>query len=99
MSIHPSARIHPSAVVEPGAVIGAGCEIGPFALIGPEVTLQARVTVKSHAVVTGWTEIGEESVVFPFATVGEVPQDLKYSRASARVWSWANGPASARRLR
>jgi UDP-N-acetylglucosamine acyltransferase len=85
MSIDPSARIHPSAVVEPGAVIGAGCEIGPFALIGPEVTLADRVTVKSHAVITGWTEVGEESVVFPFATVGEVPQDLKYAGERTRL--------------
>ena len=85
MSIHPSARIHPSAVVEPGAVIGDGCDIGPFVLIGPEVTLQARVTVKSHAVVTGWTEVGEDSTIFPFATVGEVPQDLKYGGEHTRL--------------
>ncbi|MGB8813210.1 MAG: acyl-ACP--UDP-N-acetylglucosamine O-acyltransferase [Paracoccaceae bacterium] len=70
--------IHPSAIVEPGAVIGAGCQIGPFAVIGPEVTLAAGVQVKSHAVVTGWTEIGADTVVFPFACVGEVPQDLKF---------------------
>jgi UDP-N-acetylglucosamine acyltransferase len=78
MSVHPTARVHASAVIEPGAVIGEGCEIGPFSLIGPEVTLGARVVVKSHAVVTGWTGIGDETVVFPFATVGEVPQDLKF---------------------
>ena len=85
MTIHPEARIHPSAVVEPGAVIGAGCEVGPFALIGPEVTLHDRVVIKSHAVVTGWTEIGEETVIFPFATVGEVPQDLKYRGERTRL--------------
>lgn len=85
MSIHPSARIHASAVVESGAVIGEGCEIGPFCLIGPEVTLHPRVTVKSHAVITGWTEVGEDSVIFPFATVGEVPQDLKYQGERTRL--------------
>lgn len=85
MSIHPTARIHASAVVEPGAVIGEGCEIGPFCLIGPEVTLGARVVVKSHAVLTGWTEIGDETVIFPFATVGEVPQDLKYRGEHSRL--------------
>ena len=85
MPIHAEARIHPSAVVEPGAVIGAGCEVGPFCLIGPEVTLHDRVVVKSHAVVTGWTEIGEETVIFPFATVGEVPQDLKYRGERTRL--------------
>lgn len=76
--IDPTARIHPSAVVEDGAVIGPGASVGPFALIGPEVTLAAGVTVKSHAVVTGWTDIGPDTTIFPFATVGEVPQDLKF---------------------
>lgn len=85
MSIHPEARIHPSAVIEDGAVIGAGCEVGPFAVIGPEVTLAPRVVVKSHAVITGWTEVGEETVIFPFATVGEVPQDLKYKGEKTRL--------------
>jgi UDP-N-acetylglucosamine acyltransferase len=85
MTIHPTATVHPAAVVEAGAVIGPGCTIGPFALIGAEVTLAADVTVKSHAVVTGWTEIGEGSVIFPFATVGEVPQDLKYHGERTRL--------------
>ncbi len=78
-------RIHPMAVVEPGAIIGAGCDIGPFAVIGPEVTLGAGVTVKSHAVVTGWTQIGEGSTIWPFACVGEVPQDLKFKGERTRL--------------
>lgn len=85
MSIHPDARIHPSAIVEEGASIGAGAVVGPFSLIGPEVTLAAGVTVKSHAVVTGWTDIGENSVIFPFAVVGEVPQDLKFKGERTRL--------------
>jgi UDP-N-acetylglucosamine acyltransferase len=78
-------RVHPSAVIEPGAVIGAGCEIGPFAVIGSEVTLGACVVVKSHAVVTGWTDIGDETVIFPFACVGEIPQDLKFDGERTRL--------------
>ena len=85
MAIDPTAQVHPSAVVEDGAVIGPGCVIGPFAVIGPEVTLGAGVVVKSHAVVTGWTDIGSETVVFPFAVVGEVPQDLKYRGERTRA--------------
>ncbi|NUB43376.1 acyl-ACP--UDP-N-acetylglucosamine O-acyltransferase [Fertoebacter nigrum] len=80
-----TSSIHPSAVIEPGAVIGEGCTIGPFALIGPEVTLGAGVVVKSHAVVTGWTEVGAGTVIFPFAVVGEVPQDLKYRGEHTRL--------------
>jgi UDP-N-acetylglucosamine acyltransferase len=85
MAIHGSAVIHPSAVVEPGATIGADSSIGPFAVIGPEVTLGARVTVKSHAVLTGWTEVGDDCTIWPFATVGEVPQDLKFKGERTRL--------------
>ncbi len=85
MSIDPSAKIHPSAVVEEGAVIGPDCQIGPFAMIGPEVTLGRGVVVKSHGVVTGWTDVGEETVVFSFAVVGEVPQDLKFRGERTRL--------------
>ncbi|MCC5982965.1 MAG: acyl-ACP--UDP-N-acetylglucosamine O-acyltransferase [Rhodobacteraceae bacterium] len=78
-------QIHPSAVIEAGARIGPGCRIGPFAIIGPEVTLADGVEVKSHAVVTGWTDVGAGSVIFPFACVGEVPQDLKYAGERTRL--------------
>jgi UDP-N-acetylglucosamine acyltransferase len=85
MSIDPGAEIHPSAVIEAGAVIGPGCKIGPFCLIGPEVTLGAGVELKSHVVVTGWTEIGDETVVFPFASLGQIPQDLKFKGERTRL--------------
>ena len=85
MQIDPSATIHASAVIEEGAKIGPDCQIGPFALIGAEVTLGRAVVVKSHAVVTGWTDLGDETVVFPFACVGEVPQDLKYRGEHTRL--------------
>lgn len=83
--IHPDARIHPLAVVEPGARLGAGVTIGPFAVIGAEVSLADGVEVKSQAVVTGWTEVGATSVIFPFACVGEVPQDQKYKGEHTRL--------------
>ena len=85
MPIHPSAFVHPAAYVEDEATIGPDCHIGPFALIGPEVSLGRGVVVKSHAVVTGWTDIGDETVVFPFATVGEIPQDLKFKGERTRL--------------
>ncbi|MCO5126601.1 MAG: acyl-ACP--UDP-N-acetylglucosamine O-acyltransferase [Rhodobacteraceae bacterium] len=78
MTIDPSAEFHPSAHIEAGAVIGPDCRIGPFCLIGADVRLGRGVTVKSHAVVTGDTRIGDETTIFPFATIGEVPQDLKF---------------------
>lgn len=78
MRIDPSAQIHPSAVIADGAVIAAGCRIGPFCVIGPDVVLAGAVELKSHVVIAGWTEIGPETQVFPFACLGEAPQDLKF---------------------
>ena len=85
MSIHGTAVIHPSAVIDDGAVIGPDCFIGPLCVVGPEVTLQRGVELKSHAVVTGWTDIGEETTIWPFASVGEVPQDLKFRGERTRL--------------
>ena len=83
--IEPGARIGSGCRIGPFAVIGAGAIIGPFAMIGAEVTLAPGVMVKSHAVVTGWTDIGADTVIFPFACVGEVPQDLKYAGERTRL--------------
>ncbi|PYG31617.1 acyl-ACP--UDP-N-acetylglucosamine O-acyltransferase [Pelagimonas varians] len=80
-----SATIHPSAVVETGAKIGEGCIIGPFCHVGPNVELGPRVELKSHVVVTGCTQIGEETVIFPFAVIGEIPQDLKFDGEETRL--------------
>ena len=85
MTIDPTATIHPSAVIESGARIGAGCSIGPFCVIGPDVVLAKGVEVKSHVVVTGLTEVGEGTVIFPFSSIGEVPQDLKFKGEKTRL--------------
>ena len=78
MAIDPTATIHPSSVIEPGAQIGAGVRIGPFCVVGPDVRLADRVELKSHVVVAGDTSVGEDTVIFSFASIGEIPQDLKF---------------------
>lgn len=85
MTVDGTARVHPTAVVDEGARIGADSEIGPFAFVGPDVAIGRSVTIKSHAVVTGCTDVGDGTVVFPFACVGEVPQDLKYRGERTRL--------------
>jgi len=70
--------IHPSAVIESGAEIANDVIIGPFSYIGAEVVLHSGVEIKSHVVVTGNTEIGNATVVYPFAVIGEIPQDQKF---------------------
>ena len=70
--------IHPSAVIETGAQIDPTATVGPFCLIGPDVVIGPGVILKSHVVISGRTQIGEDTVVFPFAVIGEIPQDLKF---------------------
>lgn len=85
MTVSGTAFIHPTAVVDDEATLMEGAWVGPYCVVGPEVTLGPRVELKSHVVVAGWTEIGEETVVFPFACVGEAPQDLKFRGERTRL--------------
>lgn len=79
MAIDPSAIIHPTAHIEEGAHIAAGVRVGAFSLIGADVYLYESVEIKSHVVITGHTRIGAKTVVYPFAVLGEIPQDLKFA--------------------
>ncbi len=85
MAIDPSASVDPRAAVDPAAVIGPGCRIGPFAVVGPQVRLGRGVHLHPHVVVTGDTEIGDDTVIFPFAVIGEIPQDLKFAGENTRL--------------
>jgi UDP-N-acetylglucosamine acyltransferase len=70
---------HASAIVEDGARIGAGVRIGPYCHVGAHVSLGEGVELVSHVVVAGRTTIGARTRIFPFASIGHQPQDLKYS--------------------
>jgi UDP-N-acetylglucosamine acyltransferase len=71
-------KIHETAVVDRGAEIDVGVEIGPYSIIGAWVKIGKACRIKSHVVIEGRTTLGENNVVFQFASVGSVPQDLKY---------------------
>ena len=73
-----AAEIHSSAIIDDGAEIGPEVRIGPFCTVGPNVVLDARVELKSHVAVAGRTHLGEGCIVYPFASIGHAPQDLKY---------------------
>lgn len=77
--------IHPTAIVDPAAVIGADVTVGPFSIVGPHVTLGDGVVLHSHVVVEGRTTLGAGVTVFPHASVGIVPQDLKYHGEPSRL--------------
>ena len=70
--------IHPTAIIEAGAKIGDNVTVGPYCMIGADVVLDAGVTLVSHVVVGGRTNIGANTKIYPFASIGLQPQDLKY---------------------
>jgi len=72
------AFLHPTAVVEPGARLAETARVGPYCVVGPEVELQDGVELVSHVAVAGRTVVGAETRIFPFASIGHQPQDLKY---------------------
>lgn len=71
-------RIHPTAIIDPRAEVDSEVEIGPFSVIGAGVRIGKASKIHSHAAIQGQTTIGQGNVIFPFATVGLPPQDLKY---------------------
>jgi UDP-N-acetylglucosamine acyltransferase len=71
-------EIHPTAIIHPTADIGAGTRIGPHATIGAHVRIGPNCRIGANAVVEGPTEIGEHTEIYPFASIGLAPQDLKF---------------------
>jgi UDP-N-acetylglucosamine acyltransferase len=86
MAIEPDrAVVDPSAVVSPGAVIGEGTTVAQNASIGPHVTIGKRCRIGASTVIDGWTEIGDDNEIAPFASIGLAPQHLKYAGQPTRV--------------
>mgnify|MGYP001443763671 CR=1 FL=1 len=78
-------NIHATALVHPNAQIADNVEIGPFCIVGEHVKLDQGVKLFSHVVVEGRTHIAENCRVFPFASIGHCPQDLKYNGEPSRL--------------
>ena len=70
--------IHPTAIIHKGAELGRGVKVGPYSIIGPKVALGDGVQIDSHVVVSGRTRIGARTHIYPFASIGTDPQDLKF---------------------
>ena len=78
-------RIDPSAIIDTHAEIGDGTTIGPHAMIGPNVRVGANCRIGASAVVDGFTDIGDETEIYPFASIGQIPQDLKFRGEETRL--------------
>jgi UDP-N-acetylglucosamine acyltransferase len=83
-------RIHPTAIVDPRAELAPDVEIGPYSVVGPQVRLMEGVRVSSHVAIDGRTTIGPGTVIFPFASIGHIPQDLKYAGEPSELVIGAN---------
>ena len=80
-----AAEIDPTAIVHSSAVIGPGTTVGPYAVIGAEVSLGERCWVGASAIIDGETEIGNDCKIFPFTSIGLIPQDLKFKGEHTRL--------------
>lgn len=77
--------IHPTAIVSPKARIGQNVRIGPYCVVGDHVDLGDDVTLVSHVSIDGHTSVGTGSKIYPFASIGHPPQDLKYHGEESRL--------------
>jgi UDP-N-acetylglucosamine acyltransferase len=78
-------EIDATAIVDARATIGAGTVIGPHALIGPHVTIGANCRIGASTIIEGRTEIGDDTEIYPFASIGLIPQDLKFRGEETRL--------------
>lgn len=82
---HPGAVIHETAIVHPRAVVGEGTVIGPYAIVGSDVVIGRHCKIGASAVVEGCTTIGDRTEIYPFASIGLAPQDLKFKGEPTRL--------------
>src|SRR5712692_852367 len=78
-------KIHETALVDPGAELDLDVEVGPYCIVGPKVKIGKGTRIKSHVVIEGNTSLGEGNIIFQFATIGSVPQDLKYKGEDSQL--------------
>src|SRR5882672_4980020 len=77
--------IHPTAIVSSRARLSANVTVGPYSIIGDQVTIHDGVEIAGHVVIEGPCEIGEYTRIYPFASIGQPPQDLKYKGEETRL--------------
>ena len=70
--------IHKTAIIDKKAQISESADIGPYSVVGPNVQIDEKTIVESHVSLSGHTKIGKNNKIYPFASIGSNPQDLKY---------------------
>jgi UDP-N-acetylglucosamine acyltransferase len=79
------AFVHPTAIVEKGAKLGNEVHIGPYCIVGPDVEIGDETRLEAYVSISGHTKIGKNNKIFPFASIGQPPQDLKYKGEPTKV--------------
>ena len=82
--------IDKTAIIDPKAKISSNVKIGPYSIIGPHVEIDDDVVIQSHVIITGHTIIGKNNNIYPMASIGSDPQDLKYKGEKTTLMIGAN---------
>tara|TARA_B110000444_G_scaffold252870_2_gene282799 strand:- start:140 stop:922 length:783 start_codon:yes stop_codon:yes gene_type:complete len=77
--------IHKTAIINNKAKISTTADIGPYSIIGPNVEIGDHVIIQSHVNITGYTSIGKNNKIYPFASIGNEPQDMKYNDEKTKL--------------
>ena len=77
--------IHKTAIIDPKAKIASNVKIGAYSVIGPDVEVNENTIIHSHVSISGQTIIGKENKIYPFASIGNDPQDLKYNGEKTKL--------------
>jgi UDP-N-acetylglucosamine acyltransferase len=77
--------IHKTAIIDSNAKICSSVDIGPYSIIGPNVKIEENVVIESHVNITGHTSIGKNCKIYPFASIGSDPQDMKYQNEKTKL--------------
>lgn len=78
-------EIHKTAIVHSKAQIEEGVKVGPYCVIGEHVRIRKGAILEAHIFLNGWTDIGENCHIYPFATLGTEPQDIKYQGEESKL--------------
>ena len=77
--------IHKTAIIDKKAIISKNVKIGAYSIIGPNVHIAENTDIQSHVNIIGQTSVGKNNKIFPFASIGNDPQDMKYNGEKTKL--------------
>ena len=77
--------IHKTAFIDPKSKISSNVDVGAYSVIGPNVEVGENTIIQSHVSIVGKTKIGKKNKIYPFASIGNDPQDLKFNGEETKL--------------